>query len=153
MTQAEYLAYQVRQQRIAPYAQEARTPDCVSFESELHDQIIAECRRRSWPYVHSRMDQRSTVAVGVADFIILRDGGSPLIIECKRKGSKATPAQQAFLAHCRKNGYVAGIVRSFEEFLHVCVTGKFEVDDTAPAVAQEAHVGDGRVLNGPAGAS
>jgi len=90
-------------------------------ESKLHQQILDHCRQQWFPWLplHSRIDRASTVAVGAADFVILLPNGKVVIAECKRKGSKATPAQLAFIAHCKKLGHIAGVVWSFEEFLQL----------------------------------
>jgi hypothetical protein len=86
-------------------------------ESELHEQIFAECRRRGWYVVHSRMDMPSTNGVGTPDFIIAMDGGRTLWIEAKAKGRKCTPAQLAAEAWLLKLNHSVDAVWSFEEFL------------------------------------
>lgn len=96
-------------------------------ESDLHDQILAECRKRGWLAIHSRMDKRTTTAIGVCDFIILRDAvyhsksgdylPKILLIECKTRLGKLSPAQQAFQAHAKKLGHNVQVVRSLQEFL------------------------------------
>ncbi len=88
-------------------------------ESKLHRQIEDWCRQRGWPYVHSRMDKRTTTAVGVPDFIIFAKNGRVLCVEAKRKGRKPTPQQLAWLAQIRKLGHTASIIYSFEEFMEL----------------------------------
>lgn len=100
--------------RRAPKSQ-APAVQC-EVESKLHDQIIAECNRREWVFIHSRMDLPATTANGTADFIILRNDGRTLVVECKKKGSKPTQAQLGFLARCRKLGHIAEVVWNFDEF-------------------------------------
>lgn len=88
-----------------------------SPESDLHDQVEAHCRAKGWFYVHSRMDRRSTVSVGTPDFAIAAHGGRMLWLELKRKGGKATTAQQAAIAQLTKLGHLAFIVDNWPETL------------------------------------
>ena len=86
-------------------------------ESELHDVILAECRRRGYPVIHSRMDRASTVAVGAPDFIVALPRGITLWIECKTPKGKFRPEQLAWLAHLKNHDHQAHVVRSIGEFL------------------------------------
>ena len=86
-------------------------------ESQLHDDIIEFCKSKGWYYVHSRMDQRSTNAIGTPDFIIAMDGGKTLWIECKMPGKKATIFQLGALTHLNKLKHQACLVTSLDEFL------------------------------------
>lgn len=93
-------------------------------ESDLHDQILAECRRRGWLAIHSRMDRKTTTACGTFDFIILTDiirygdvSQTVLLVEAKTRTGKLTVAQQALHAHARKLGHTVHVVRSFDDFL------------------------------------
>jgi hypothetical protein len=65
------------------------------------------------------MDRRHTNAVGTPDFIIAGEMGNTYWVECKRRGAKATPAQQATIAHLQKLRHCAGIVSSMSEFLEL----------------------------------
>lgn len=94
-------------------------PDACEQESELHQQIIDECRRREFYFEHCRMDRKTTNGVGSVDFKIAMPGGRTLWIECKRKKSKTTPAQNAVIAHLRKLGHTAAVVWSFQEFINL----------------------------------
>lgn len=92
------------------------SPACSS-ESELHDQISSECKRRGWYVVHSRLDRPTTTDIGCPDFIIAAQDGRTFWIECKTAKGKTKPAQAAvglMLAHL---GHRYALVRSFEEFL------------------------------------
>jgi len=92
----------------------------VEQESQLQDEIAAECQRRGWIGIRSRMDRPTTYAdgiSGVCDFVIVADGGRVFFIEAKTK-SKPTSEQLAFLAWVRKLGHVGAIVRNIEEFHH-----------------------------------
>lgn len=96
----------------------------VDHESELHDDIVAECRRRKWGFIHSRMDLPSTTGVGTPDFCILRDGGRVLLVECKTRTGKLSPAQLAFKCQAECNGHAVHVVRSLQEFLSLLETDK-----------------------------
>lgn len=92
--------------------------DAVQRESDLHDQIIKFCAEQPQPWVclHSRTDRRATNNLGTPDFIIVTHTGAVWFVECKRKGSKLRPAQNAMLAWLRKNKANAGVVFSLNEF-------------------------------------
>jgi len=94
-----------------------QTPVRPITEAELHDQVEAYCRLRGWYFIHSRMDQRTTVAVGCPDFAIFTDYGRTLFLELKRPGGKATPKQLATIAHLRKLGHMAAIVDNWPDAL------------------------------------
>lgn len=95
--------------------QVAEAVGCDS-EAALHDEIEQFCRAHKWPYVHSRMDQPSTTALGTADFLILAPGGKTLVCECKTKSGKQTPSQIGFQMGCERNGHTYHLVRSYEQF-------------------------------------
>ncbi len=88
-------------------------------EKDLHDQIEAECRKRIWPYIHSRMDMMSTISVGAPDFVIAAEGGRTFWIECKTKNGKQTIEQKGWQLMLEKNHNRYHIVRSFSEFLEI----------------------------------
>lgn len=90
-------------------------------ESELHNEIIAFCNSQwpRWPYIHCRMDKRSTVAVGCQDFTIFRPDGKVLCIEVKGKGKKRTPEQIAWAFQMQKVGYTVHCIHSWAEFLEL----------------------------------
>lgn len=83
--------------------------DPVTKESDLHQDIIDLCKRRGWFYVRSRMDRRTTQAVGVPDFIIAADGGKTIWIEAKAKGNKPSSEQLATITFLKAKGHVAAI--------------------------------------------
>src|SRR6267154_4163837 len=98
-------------------------------ESELHDQIEAELKRRRWYYVHSRTDKRTTQGLGVPDFIIaapdrliFRGGGSDTQlartywIEVKRKRGKLSQEQAVTKHVLTALGHRHHVVYSFKEF-------------------------------------
>lgn len=89
--------------------------DAVPDESDLHDQIEAECRRQGWVSIHSRMDRPTTTACGVCDFIIIARG-EVFFFECKSRSGKLSISQLGFIAAMEKNGRTVHVVRSFNEF-------------------------------------
>ncbi len=95
----------------------APTLNPVSLEADLHERIEAYCKGKGWLVVHSRMDRPSTVAVGMTDFVIAADGGRVFWVECKRKGSKPTPAQLGTIAWLQKLGHKSAICWSMEDFV------------------------------------
>lgn len=106
-----------------PTRQNAPPEDAEAREEDLHDKIEAECRRRGWVVVHSRMDRATTTACGVCDFIVFAERGVVILMECKSRAGKLTTAQLAFMAAMRKNGHTVHTVRSFSEFLAIVPHG------------------------------
>ncbi len=115
MSLADVLAHQAR---IAKNRGTLDAPpsEGVTDESDLHDRIIAECRRRGYVIVHSRMDRRTTTAVGTTDFVIAADRGRTLWLECKTVKGKLTREQEATIHWLKGLGHVAEVIRSFEAF-------------------------------------
>ncbi len=89
----------------------------VQRESDLHDQVTDECRRRGWMYIHSQYGVATRSTIGCPDFIVLADNGRVLWVECKRKDGKLSKEQQAFKAMAEKLGHKVHIVRSLTEFV------------------------------------
>lgn len=96
---------------------------CGGFEgkeSELHNQIEDELKRRRWLYIHSRTDKRTTTAKGVPDFAIFPQfsyRNRPFFVEVKTKTGKLTPEQRAFQVVAELLEYRFVVCRSFGEFL------------------------------------
>ncbi len=96
-------------------------------ESELHEQIFAECRRRGWIALHGAMSERTHRTAGEPDFVILANADDHLpsylarprvfFVECKTRTGKLSPEQSAMIHHVAKLGHAIHVVRSFEEFL------------------------------------
>lgn len=107
--------------------------DPVEDESELHDDIIRLCKSRGWYYVRSRMDKRTTQAVGVPDFIIAADGGKSIWIECKAKGNKPTNEQLATITFLKAKGHVAGICYNMTDVAKLIYESKSNPADYAGA--------------------
>lgn len=91
----------------------------VDRESELQNQIAAECRLRGWNAFHGNMRQRTARTIGEPDFIIAADKGRVFFVECKTRTGKLSPEQAAIGFQLQKNGHKFCVVRSFEEFLEV----------------------------------
>jgi hypothetical protein len=88
------------------------------MESTLHYRIIAECKKRGWYYVHSRMDRRTTQAKGVPDFIIAAHGKT-YWIEAKALGKKLRPEQLGAIQWLTSLNHTAACVWSMEDFFKV----------------------------------
>lgn len=105
-----------------------RQPDDVQgvkMESDLHDKIEAELKRRRWYYVHSRMDKPTTTELGVTDFIIAvpRLGAErhcrTLWLEAKRHGAKLTKEQNIVRHILLAAGHWHEVVYSMKQFLQL----------------------------------
>lgn len=101
--------------KLAPVA--TKPSPAVAREADLHDDILAYCRARGWPVVHSRMDVPTTSGVGTPDFVIALPQGRTLWVEAKAASGKLRPEQAAWLAALRLRCHVADVVRSMEEFI------------------------------------
>ena len=89
----------------------------VPRESDLHEAVFDECRRRGWIALHGSMAERTCRTLGEPDFVILAAGGRVLLVECKSRSGKLSPAQAALKHHAEKLGHTIQVVRSLEEFL------------------------------------
>lgn len=89
----------------------------VPRESDLHEAIFDECRRRRWIILHGSMAERTHRTLGEPDFVILADGGRVLFVECKSRSGKLSQAQAALKFHAEKLGHAVHVVRSMEDFL------------------------------------
>lgn len=115
MTLAEYVAYEAR-----AHCRTVSAPVAgVAVESDLHDEIYDECRRRGWIALHGRMDLRTGRTAGEPDFVILADGGRTLLVECKARSGKLSLAQAGLHAQARKLGHEVFVVRTLPEFLAI----------------------------------
>ena len=93
------------------------SPDAVERESDLHEAVFDECRRRCWIALHGSMAERTCRTLGEPDFVILADGGRVLLVECKSRTGKLSPAQFALKHHAERLGHTVHVVRSLEDFL------------------------------------
>ena len=86
-------------------------------ERQLHEDILAECRRRGWICFHGSMAHRTHRTVAEPDFLILADEARVFIIEAKSKKRKMSTEQIALQMWANKLGHHIWEVRSFQEFL------------------------------------
>lgn len=119
MTESEFHAYQARQFH---HHESAKTDNAVDKESDLHEAILADCRRRGWHAIHSRMDLPTTTGVGDPDFVILADLGKVYLVECKSKNGKLTTAQLALQTQAEVLGHTIHVVRSIQEYHDILKT-------------------------------
>lgn len=103
-----------------------------SDESKLHEQIIEACKQRGFYYVHSRMDRRTTTALGVVDFIVALDGGRTLWVEAKAGKRKPTREQAGTLLWLEQLGHKAVVCRSLTDFLNAVDSSLKPTDPQAP---------------------
>lgn len=115
--QLTILGYRPDGTRIAAGQPAGRSAAAVARESDLHDAILAYCRSRGWPVVHSRMDVPQTAGVGTPDFVVALPGGRTVWVEAKAAGGKLRPEQAAWLAALQAKGHTAAVVRSLPDFL------------------------------------
>ena len=87
------------------------------YESELHDDVIAECERRGWLAIRSRMDKRATNQKGTTDFIIAASWGVVFWIECKIGKNTVSDDQTAMLNRLSTLNQRFAVIRSLDEFL------------------------------------
>lgn len=88
----------------------------VDLESDLHGEIMADCRRRGWIPLHGRMDRLTGRTIGEMDFVILGDGKKTFFIECKARNKKPTTAQANLHAWAAKLGHTVYVVRNMAEY-------------------------------------
>jgi hypothetical protein len=94
---------------------ERHAAEDAKVERELHKLIINELLRRGIFFIHSRMDRKSTQALGTPDFAFVI-GGLPVAVECKTATGSLTQEQRAVSILMQHNGWAYHIVRSFDEF-------------------------------------
>lgn len=99
--------------------QPARDEDEEPRERDLHEKIIAECKRRGWRTVHSRMNAAATIEVGTCDFIIFADGGRVFLCECKSATGKLSTDQVIFISWMARLGHNVPVITSFQQFLEL----------------------------------
>ncbi len=84
-------------------------------EKQLHKLIWQELNRRDVVVIHSRMDKRTTNAMGIPDFCFVY-GGVPYAIEAKARKGKLTAEQMRTLHRMAGNGWHCHVVFNFDEF-------------------------------------
>jgi len=106
-------------QRELRQAPKQRAPESATteLESELHEAIKAELKRRRWFFCYSRMDKRTTQQLGIPDFVIAAPDGRTFWIEAKRRLGKLTK-EQNIARHCLLAlGHMHATVYSFQQFI------------------------------------
>lgn len=93
------------------------TPDAVLKESDLHDEIVDECKRLGWLAFHGSMAHRAMRTIGEPDFTILADRGRVFFIEAKSKTGKLRPEQIGLAMMAEKLGHKITVVRTLKDFL------------------------------------
>lgn len=111
MTTADLMAYEAR--RLPASKPESQVKD----EAQLHEQILAEIRRRGWIALHGSMAHRTFRTPGEWDVTVVADSGRVLFVEMKTASGKLSTDQQAIHAWARKLGHTVHVVRSLEEFI------------------------------------
>jgi hypothetical protein len=91
-------------------------------EADLHETIMDECRTMGWIVLHGSMAGRTGRTLGEPDFVILAREGRVLLIECKTRTGKLSPAQQALKFHAETLGHTVHVVRSLREFHELLCT-------------------------------
>lgn len=114
MTQAEVDAYNSRRM---PKEQKAESG--CDKESELHGEIIAECKRRGWIAFHGSMAHQTFRTLGEPDFVILADNGRVFMVECKTRTGKLSTDQLAIKAWAERLGHQIHVVRSLADFIEI----------------------------------
>jgi len=117
MTPQAYAIYEAKHAKIPRLFPTATKSE--GREKDLHNQILAECKRRGWIALHGSMAHSTFRTEGEWDFEIKADSGRSYMIEAKTSTGKLSPAQQALHAWARKLGHTVHVVRSFQEFLEV----------------------------------
>lgn len=117
MSSLEYQAYLAKQFPHKVPSEEGMRES--RSEADLHDAIIAECRRRGWIAFHGSMAHRTHRTIGEPDFVILAEGGRMLLVECKSATGKVKSEQIALHAMAGRLGHHVHVVRSIEEFVGI----------------------------------
>jgi hypothetical protein len=118
MSQSEVNAFIAR--RYAQTGEQKAT--ALIKESELHQQILDECKRLGWLAFHGSMAHSTFRTKGEPDFVILGDSGRVLLVECKTAKGKLSPDQLAIKAWANRLGHEIHVVRSLQEFTQLTRT-------------------------------
>lgn len=117
ITTSDYLRMLARQQKREAF--EPSQTQAVEDESELHSDILAECRRRGWLAFHGSMAHKARRTLGEPDFTILCEWPRVLFVEAKTREGKPSPKQLEIHAWAAKLGHKIHVVRSMAEFMEV----------------------------------
>lgn len=86
----------------------------IAQERDLHKLIWNELLRREIFAIHSRMDKRTTNAVGTPDFCMAING-RPVAMEVKLPGNTLSDDQEKVRSRMIRNGWLYFVVFSFDE--------------------------------------
>jgi hypothetical protein len=113
-THADLVAYEARRQHKQGLASEG-----VEKESDLHAQVVAECKRRGWICMRGSMAEPTARPIGEWDATILADGGRVLFVEMKRKGGKLSPEQAGMIQWAGNLGHRVHVIYNLEQFIEL----------------------------------
>ena len=99
-------------------------PDAVEHEADLHDEIIAECRKRGWICFHGSMAHRTKRTIGEPDFVVLADRGRVFFCEGKARSGKLSPEQLGMALWAEKLGHEIHLIHSLKEFVDIVDSGE-----------------------------
>ena len=111
----DYLTMEARL-RTRGGAKEPMSADPVDRESDLHYEIMEDCKHKGWLALHGSMAHRTRRPPGEFDLIVICEYPRILLVECKTKTGKLSPEQQAIFAHVRCLGWEPHIVRSMDDW-------------------------------------
>lgn len=106
--------------RMAPETRKAlhcpTQPECDAkqeriAERKMHEQFEQWLRLHEIPFVHSRMDRKSTIREGWPDFSCFKNGAT-VFIEFKVEGKKPTPEQAECIWRLQSEGFPAAVATS-----------------------------------------
>lgn len=128
MTLASVIAHEARLKA----GKEPASGEGVEREGDLHDEIIAECKKRGWIYFHGSTAHLTKRTIGEPDFTVLgfveenwigepqkRRVPKVWFVECKTKTGKLSPEQLGLKLWAEKLGHTIHTIRSLEDFLKV----------------------------------
>jgi len=87
-------------------------------EKELQDQIAGHFEIAGTVVVRSRMDKKTSVAVGIPDLLFALKG-APVAMEVKLPGEKLTKEQEKMMANMKKNGWLCHVVYSYDQAVEI----------------------------------
>lgn len=93
-------------------------------ERQLQEMIANYLRLHDIWFCRSRMDRRTTTAVGTADFLLAYHG-MPVALEAKMPGAKQTPEQVTTMEAMRHNGWCYYVVHSLVEAIAALANADF----------------------------
>ena len=99
-------------------------------EKEMHEQFTSWLRVKALPFVHSRMDRKSTIQEGWPDFTVILPDGRVMCIEFKMPGKALDSEQVKRFAELAQVKCPALVCYSFTEAMHA-VLKQFVLNEQA----------------------